>query len=205
MSLRSLPEGQSLKCAQLLTVHTSLFCLSQVGSPRSRLQDRIWVQVVYWGSDSLEALVGETQVRRGRKEAIVTCIMEYITPVSNWHSMLLEISRRQYRTCVRVVSPGGQGTAICHCLRAPLRALNPQHFCPHPNQQAEREPSERQPQVFAKEHPWQVLQCWVLRGYCQGLTASAAPSIISFTPPWLPTRRYHSPQLTDEKTQVLWG
>lgn len=94
---------------------------------------------------------------------------------------VLWVLRRQCRAHLRVLSPGGQGTAICHWLSAPPGTLTPLGFLPA-TLILNIDTSNRKPLVLIEEYPWHVPQ-WKCRKILSGPIVSATPSINTFTPP----------------------
>lgn len=201
MSLRYLPGRQSLTCAQRLTVHKALSYLSTWFPQKQTLRQDWTAGGLFrkWFPGSADKR--EKWDRKGK--ANVTYILEQITPVRNWglmHWGSLEDSVEHTSESSLL------GTRNCHLSfveHSPWSSNSSSisglfHSC--------WETVLRQTTTGACRRA--CLACasrWVQRKCCQEPIVSATPSIISFTSPWPPTRRYHNLQFVDEKTEARWG
>lgn len=160
MSLRYLPGGQSLTCAQRLIVHKVLSCLSTWFPQKQTLRQDWTAGSLFrkWFPRSTDRR--EKWDRKGENQCNLHFGADYSHEKLRFDA--LGISRRQCRTHFRVVSPKGQGTAICHLLSTPPGAVTPPAFLDC-SIHAERLSSDRQPWVLAEGHAWHVL-----RGGCKG-------------------------------------
>lgn len=83
------------------------------GFPEAGPEKRIWVPVVYFGSDTRNIWKGNGEVKKGRKLAKKPLLSKQILTVGNWSLTLLGDSQSLQDTCTSVFLPWGGGPRAC--------------------------------------------------------------------------------------------